>query len=389
MALWKKSLLFILFALFCAPAFAQQAQQEAQQAMRAAEAQQREAEQAAETALRAAEAQQREAEQAAETALRAAEQQQRVVERTAERQVRAAEKQQRVVEVQMREAQERLEEAARKIAELSRSNLPSIVDIERRIRMDGRAVLGINIGSDDGGGPVEGVTVRGVSPGGAAADAGLKSGDIITAVNEESLTADDDEQANDKLVEFMAGVEEGDVLDVEYIRNGKQGTVEVHPKVMSAFAFAFGPGRQNFSVEVAPNLPNFDVSRFAWVSDGSGWGHMEMVSLTERLGKYFGTDEGLLVVRAPDDETLKLEDGDVIQSIDGREPKSVSHAMRILGSYQGGEQLELQIMRDKRKKTLKIEVPDNRSSWLPHGVPRLESDIVVAPKIRIEKKERT
>ena len=115
-----------------------------------------------------------------------------------------------------------------------------------------------------------------------------------------------------------------------------------------------------------------------------------MVRLTERLGKYFGTDKGLLVVRAPDDKTLKLEDGDVIQSIDGREPKSVSHAMRILGSYQSGEALELQIMRDKRRQTLKIEMPDNRSSlFVPSSVPGIAPDIVVVPKVHIQKQDRT
>ena len=142
-------------------------------------------------------------------------------------------------------------------------------------------------------------------------------------------------------------------------------------------------------MRLPPNAPNFDFHKFAWISDGSGWGHMEMVALTERLGKYFGTDKGLLVVRAPEDVSLKLEDGDVIQSIDGRDPTSVSHAMRILGSYQSGEELELQIMRDQRRQTLKIQMPDNRRSWVPHATPGIHSDVVVAPKVRIVRKERT
>ena len=314
---------------------------------------------------------------------------QREAELKARRHVEVVEEKHRVVEVQMREAEERLAEAARKIAELSRSKIPGIVELERRFHMDGRAVLGITIGTDDDDGPVEGVTVRGLSPGGAAADAGLRAGDIITAVNDESLTADNSEQANAKLLEFMSGVEKGDTLDVEYLRNGKQTSVEIQPRESSAFAFAFGPGRQNYSVQLAPNMPNFDFRQFAWISDGSGWGHMEMVALTERLGKYFGTDKGLLVVRAPEDDSLKLEDGDVIQSIDGRDPKSVSHAMRILGSYQSGEELELQIMRDKRKQTLKIQMPDNRRSWVPRVAPGIRPDVVVAPKVRVVRKERT
>jgi len=90
---------------------------------------------------------------------------------------------------------------------------------------------------------------------------------------------------------------------------------------------------------------------------------MELAKLTERLGSYFGTDEGLLVVRAPDDEDLMLEDGDVILSIDGREPASIAHAMRILRSYEGGEELKIEIMRDKRKRTVSIEMPDSRQSF--------------------------
>lgn len=39
---------------------------------------------------------------------------------------------------------------------------------------------------------------------------------------------------------------------------------------------------------------------------------MELVTLTPRLGSYFGTDQGVLVVRAPAGGALKLEDGDVI-----------------------------------------------------------------------------
>ncbi len=340
MAIWRKSLLLIFILLISAPVIAQQSERD--------------------------------------------------IDRATEQKVRETEQRQRATEVQMRDAEERLAAAARQIAELSTRQLPAIVDIEQRIHLDGRAVLGITIGANDGDDPVEGVSIRGVSPGGSAAYAGLRSGDIITAVNDESLTAASDEEANAKLIEFMSGVEEGDVLDVEYLRNGKLANVEVRPKEISALAYVLGPGRRNFSMHVAPNAPNFDVSKFVWFSDGSGWGHMEMVTLTERLGKYFGTDRGLLVVRAPDDESLKLQDGDVIQSIDNREPKSVSHAMRILGSYQSGEQLELQIMGDKRRLTLKIEMPDNRrSSWVPRAIPRFESDVVVVPKVRIQKEDRT
>ncbi len=95
---------------------------------------------------------------------------------------------------------------------------------------------------------------------------------------------------------------------------------------------------------------------------------MELVELNAGLGQYFGTDEGLLVVSAPESTSLQLEDGDVIQKIDGREPTSVRHALRILGSYQAGESLKLEIMRNKKRRTLDVEIPDDLSSGLPPEV---------------------
>ena len=56
--------------------------------------------------------------------------------------------------------------------------------------------------------------------------------------------------------------------------------------------------------------------------------------MSEQLGGYFGVKTGVLVVRAGGNDTFKLQDGDVILAIDGREPSSAQHAGRILRSYQ-------------------------------------------------------
>ena len=249
------------------------------------------------------------------------------------------------VEERMREAEERLAEAARQIAELSSQRLSRTGVVERMIvKLQGRPRLGVTIGGNDDTGPVEGVSVIGVTPGSAASEAGLRAGDTITAVNSESLSAASAEEANARLLDFMRGVEEGDKLDVEYLRNGNVGKVEVKLKMIESRAFSWAPGGEHFEI---PHVPNVHLAP-------------EIIG----LGRYFGTDSGLLVVSAPKSDTLKLQDGDVIRSIDGREPNSVGHAIRILGSYQPGEQLELGIMRDKKRVTLKIEIPDDRSSMV-------------------------
>jgi C-terminal processing protease CtpA/Prc len=291
------------------------------------------------------------------------------------------------VDRRLQDAERRMAEAARQMAELTAERLPHRAKLQRRLEIigDGGPRLGVAIGGDEKG-PVKGVAIIGVTPGSAADDAGLRTGDLITAVNGEAMAGDNSDAAAQKLLDFMSAVEEGDKLDVEYLRDGKSGKVEVEPRAIDDKVFAFGFDGHNFSV---PGVPRAMIAPgvvggpgqylFEWHSD-TGWGDMELVELNAGLGKYFGTEQGLLVVNAPESKALQLEDGDVIQKIDGREPASVRHALRILGSYQSGETLKLEIMRDKKRRTLEVEVPEGLSSGLmPEMAPAMRPAHTPAP----------
>lgn len=284
-------------------------------------------------------------------------------EQAAMESMRAAEAREMEMEEKLRAAEERMEAAAREIAEITKERLPRMIEIEQRYAMSNKPRLGVTIESSDESGPVEGVTILGVSPGSAASEAGLRSGDILTSVNDEALSSDSCKESNARLLDFLKGVEEGDVLTVEYLRDGKVGSVEVEPRVVADNTFIWMSGREPKELHAmpAPAVPPEMIRRFdmqfglPWVE--SGLGDLELVELNEGLGRYFGTDKGLLVVKAPDSDAFELRDGDVIQSIDGREPKDVRHALRILGSYQAGEKLELGIMRDKKRVKVDVEIP--------------------------------
>lgn len=86
-------------------------------------------------------------------------------------------------------------------------------------------------------------------------------------------------------------------------------------------------------------------------------GTMELTTLTPGLGHYFGTDHGVLVVRAPTRGVLKLQDGDVILSIGGRVPTSGSQAIRILTSYDPGEKIRLVVLRDHHEIDITATMP--------------------------------
>ncbi|HEY8540478.1 MAG TPA: PDZ domain-containing protein [Steroidobacteraceae bacterium] len=259
-----------------------------------------------------------------------------------QRQERAQEDQERKLEA----ARKRLEEAAREVAELSMAMSADIMPrastiISRRMP---RAMLGIAIRSTYDG---EGVEILSVSPGGPAAEAGLKAGDVLIELNEKSLKKDGSQTPHEKLLAIMENVDPDEKVKVRYLRDGKPATATVVARRAERFAMAPFVRELN-------HLPAIEFLR-----SPRGFGSAELVALTPKLGQYFGTDQGLLVVRAPNDSRLQLEEGDVILDIDGRVPRNVSHALQILGSYRPGEKLKMNVMRMKKRMTIDITIPED------------------------------
>jgi hypothetical protein len=112
---------------------------------------------------------------------------------------------------------------------------------------------------------------------------------------------------------------------------------------------------------------------------GHAFGDLELAPVSPRLGQYFGTDKGLLVVRAPASDTFKLEDGDVILAIDGRVPENPGHAFRILGSYQPGEKVKLDLLRNRKRMTVVGTLPQSDELGGPHHQPLVPRPPQAAP----------
>lgn len=291
-------------------------------------------------------------------------------------------------ERKLEEAQRQLEEAAREMAELG-IQADSDIEIFRHIRGGARkAMLGINIGVDDGGSGA-GVMVEGVTPGGPADQAGLKAGDVITKVGDTSLSSESSRASNRKLLALMRDVEPGQDVKLVYQRDGKSQEASVRTKAADAMAFGFvTDGNRN--VRFGPRGPN--EWKMEIIEDGMAphapmggeffrrWAGMEMVSLTPELGEYFGSDKGLLVVRAPGQKDIDIHDGDVILEIDGRTPDSPAHATRILRSYQPGEKMTVQLIRKKKKTKVEITLPEREMShWVQDGEVDIHEIQIVPP----------
>ena len=222
------------------------------------------------------------------------------------------------------------------------------------------AVLGINIAAGPGEpGPVDGVTVFGVSPGGPADAAGLRAGDLITRIGDETLGADDSEGARGRLVGFMADVSPGDRVRLAYRRNGAENTATVIAASVDRAMFPPGFPFSESLGQLGEDLDTRLVQPLVRYWRYGGWlKGLELVSLTPDLGSYFGVDEGILVIRAPAAPDLGLRDGDVIVKIGARVPRDPGHALRILRSYEPGEPLEVTIRRRQRERVVELQRPD-------------------------------
>lgn len=224
-----------------------------------------------------------------------------------------------------------------------------------------------------------GAKIVAVTPGGPADEAGIEPDDIVTEANGVRLaTGRRGESPGERLISVVREVEEGDSLLVTYRRGGEEIQAAIVPRTMSggAFAYSFGDSleflesprfeyrsRITLPEFISPRVQRIDIDPLELVgrlSLHSRWFDVELVSLNEDLGAYFGTSEGLLVIRAPGDEKFGLKSGDVILRIDGRTPTSPSHAVRIMRSYEDGETVTFTIMRNKQRQPIEITVPENQ-----------------------------
>jgi predicted metalloprotease with PDZ domain len=249
------------------------------------------------------------------------------------------------LDAQLEAARKRLEQAAHDVARLSSQLSGTVIDRVMPFVEAGHAIIGVQLEPAAG---AAGARVREVSPGGPAAEAGIHVGDVIVAVNGTELK---DEEPARQVVRIMRDVKPDAKVSVRVSRDGKTRdftlTARPGPSVLASVRglpdLGFGP---------------FPEWQGAFLFHGPLM-DMELATLTPRLGSYFGSEQGVLVVRAPADGAVKLEDGDVILAIDGRQPTSGSHATRILSSYQPGEKFTLRIIRQHKTLEVDATLPEN------------------------------
>lgn len=270
---------------------------------------------------------------------------------------------------------------------------------------DAQPRLGVSVDAGQSGRlDAEGARVTNVLEGGPAEEAGLREGDVITRIDGRSLTAPMEAEVErdfdlngsapvQRLLAIVREIEPGTEVEIEYVRDGEQGTVTVEAEDLAggwgglprgsgpgwdqerlrdelreltgdarAWRFRSDPdGDGELRFRMGPDgddvviAPRGDVRVFGGGRGAAPWGAglgLELVEVNPELGAYFGAEEGVLVTHVERSSSLGLRPGDVVLRIGDRPVTSPDRFRRIVGSYGVEEDIELHILRDGEETTV-------------------------------------
>ena len=216
----------------------------------------------------------------------------------------------------------------------------------------------------------EGALVVSVSPESPAAKAGLKEDDIITKINNETISGPVE------LFEQIGKYKPEEKINVEFLREGKKNkkAIALAKNKIPAIARAEGPG-QNWDEDV--QVFNFDNDNFNKNFNGNfkrgfrlpelpNLDRIDVMTKKPKLGVSIeDLEEGNgVIIKAVTPgspaEKAGLKVGDIITLLDKQEVKEVDDLKWEY--FEAGQNIKLGIMRNKEQKTIEVKIPKKINS---------------------------
>jgi len=284
-------------------------------------------------------------------------------------------------------AREEMRALSTRMAELARQLARDEALSPRALAPLDRPMIGVVLQED----PKEGVRLAGITPESPAARAGLRSGDRLLEINGKQIRGADGGERLRHARELIGRPDDGQKITLRFEREGRKAVAELTAEHLPAFALRrfeqplSDELRRELSIHLTEELP-FDIGMLAPFAgcdagedpqrcihaagpllDALRWRGLRMARVDADLGRYFGTDRGVLVLAVDREQLQPLQGGDVILQADGEAVADPGELMRALRRKEVGESVELRVMRDRKPLTLAIEAP--KFSRLPIPMP--------------------
>lgn len=211
----------------------------------------------------------------------------------------------------------------------------------------GKALLGVITEKKE----AAGVTVREVSKGSAAEKAGLKTGDVITAVDADKIAEPQD------LFEKIGEYDPGDKVTITYLRDKKTNKTTVtldERKDLGAFNFAPNPGNNNYFRFRSPRNGQGFADNFNWFGNEGNDTRLGLSVQDTEDGKgarVLGITEGSAAEKAG------FKEDDIITELAGAEVNSARDVANAYRENKDKGTLTAKVKRNSKVQQLTITVP--------------------------------
>lgn len=253
-----------------------------------------------------------------------------------------------------------------------------------------RALLGVLLRGDD----QPGVRITGVTPGWPADRAGLRAGDRLISVDGIEVLGNSGELRLRNARELLRKLQPDTTTKIGYRRGSRDSVVALQPDSRPrALALSTADGRVEWldrdaiaqrldaardglqaasgALDSVPGIAadvRREIQRIGREGACRGgdctpgallsalrWHGLNLASVDPRLGRYFGTDHGVLVLSSG--ELEGLEPGDVIQRVDSQPVRTPREVMALMRDRDAGSKVRIDYLRDRRQAQAQVAVP--------------------------------
>lgn len=280
--------------------------------------------------------------------------------------------------------------------------LTIVEDISAEIKEKGkveRGWLGVRIGEDEKGN----VGLIEVEEGSPAEESGLEEGDVILEFDGKTVNS------SEMLVTEVRKRKPGNTITIKIEREDKVQKVKVklgeytEQDIMREFEIKFPtlfrmpesfPAEKGvprvFRIPREGLAPNVKLQRFSPFERRRFIG-IYLEELNEELSAYFGFMDGTAIVisrieEGSPAEKADLKVGDLVLSADGKRMKSIEDLIRVIQDKEKGSAIRLEILRDKKKMTIDVEVDEeglNSGQFFPSQLKQFFDSLEKSSKNRI------
>ncbi|MFZ5638449.1 MAG: PDZ domain-containing protein [Pseudomonadota bacterium] len=129
---------------------------------------------------------------------------------------------------------------------------------------------------------------------------------------------------------------------------------------------AMGPGDgQDRRIVIRTDCkPGEECRNHLRLADAFRWNGLNLASVDAKLGRYFGTDKGVLVL-STGPALGELQPGDVIQRVDGKDVATPRAVMDALRDKPADSSVPVDYLRDRKPGTVRVKVPKPTTFDLP------------------------